>query len=79
MGSNREAGLKRLACQLVAQLPDERGDALAALEYARGIVDHLSGEARVIPLRETRLGMSLVSAPDEAEAQPAPRGISSPA
>lgn len=70
---DRLAGLKRLACQLVAQLPDERAEALEVLMLARGIVDHLNGvgapAAQVIPLSSQRNGMALVVLRDGSAAQ----------
>lgn len=73
MGNERLAGLKRIACQLVAQLPDDRTEAIEVLGLARGIVDHLSGAqappARVIQLSSQRAGTALVALPGERAGQ----------
>lgn len=35
--------MRRMACQIAAQLPDNQGEALAVLEYVREIVLNLGG------------------------------------
>ena len=35
--------LRRMACQIAAQLPDDRGECLRILSYVHQIVDHLGG------------------------------------
>lgn len=42
MGTSRH--LKRAACLIASQLPDDEGEAMRVLDYARGIVSHLKEE-----------------------------------
>lgn len=67
-----EQGLKRAACLIASQLPDNAADALKVLEYARGIVRHLetmpgTGGAAIIQLA-ARTGP--VALPEDDPADP---------
>ena len=42
MREERAAGLKRIACQIAAQLPDDPEEAAEVLEFALGIVKYLA-------------------------------------
>lgn len=51
MPTREEQRLKRAACLIASQLPEDVGEALRVLDYARGIIRHLAPEtADVIPL-----------------------------
>lgn len=44
----REAALKRLALQIVLQLPEQRGEALAVLDHAKTVVESFMGHPRPV-------------------------------
>lgn len=49
-----DAHMKRMACQIAAQLPDDQREALAVLDYVREIVENLGGGWRQPePIRKT--------------------------
>lgn len=57
MGVDSDIGvehLKRLACQIVAQLPESEAEAYAVLQYAESIIEKLRSEpvrtANVVPI-----------------------------
>lgn len=51
MPTREEQRLKRAACLIASQLPEDLGEALKVLEYAKGIIRHLAPDtAEIIPL-----------------------------
>jgi len=62
-----EASLKRLACQITAQLPDDLAESIFVLEIARGLLVHLNDREAVIQLAAARetARFSLVSGPED--------------
>lgn len=67
-----EQGLKRAACLIASQLPDNTADALKVLEYARGIVRHLdeapgAGCAAVIQFAVPRISQGALPGDDPAD------------
>jgi len=68
---DHECVLKRAACQLVAQLPDNELDALKVLDYAKMMVRHMGKMppptyAEVIPLSTAPYRKGLAVVPTDA-------------
>ena len=68
---NEEQCLKRAACLIASQLPEDSAAAMKVLDYAKGIVRHLdsssaAGTGAVIPLSWPRTGLAVVQADDQA-------------
>ena len=65
---NRREFLKRAACTIASQLPDDRAEALVVLGYAEEIIINLGGWGRVgkapVALRAVRLATLLPVEPD---------------
>lgn len=91
MQHRKDAQLKRIACQIFTQLPDDRAEAVSVLRYARLIVDNLEGNwdamvasqttpAKITPLRAAAQQMIDLAGwqADEPEDQPAPLDKSNP-
>lgn len=84
MASTIEDGLKRAACLIASQLPDDEKEALRVLDYAGGIVRHLkddkAGGGRAVILFSPGVPRGPVSGPkDDREVQTYSPGKANPA
>lgn len=75
-----EQSLKRAACLIASQLPDDAADALKVLAYATGVVRHLqtAGPGEVIPLSTVARTSPATWREDAPAGRIGSRGIANP-
>lgn len=65
---------RRMACQIAAQLPDDRAEALRVLAYVRDIVENLGGGwGAETPVSDARLYLVRTSPAESLSGAPADR------